>query len=124
MQIMPRRLMVLGLLTFALLAGISARAQDSAKIDAKILDVFQARNIGPANMGGRICDLAVVEKLAPGESPGAKYYVAAATGGVWKTTDAGATWTPLMDALTCSIGAIAVAPSNPDIVWVGTGEAN
>jgi photosystem II stability/assembly factor-like uncharacterized protein len=110
--------MVLGLLSFALLAGFSVRAQDTGKLDAKILDVFHARNIGPANMGGRIVDLAVVEKNPD------TYYVAAATGGVWKTSDAGATWTPLMDALTCSIGAIAIAPSNPDIVWVGAGEAN
>ncbi len=115
---MPRRFIFVGLLTCVLLTPVYARAQDSGKIDAKILDVFQARNIGPANMGGRICDLAVVEKNPD------TYYVAAATGGAWKTSDAGATWTPLMDALTCSIGAIAVAPANPDIVWVGTGEAN
>lgn len=114
---MPRRFIILCLLPFALLAGWCVHAQEPA-FDPKVLDVFQARNIGPANMGGRICDLAVNET-----NPDI-YYVGAATGGVWKTSDAGATFTPLTDALTCSIGAIAVAPSNPDILWVGTGEAN
>src|SRR4051812_38635027 len=94
-------------------SGAEKRGDDkTAKVGLKLLDFFQARNIGPANMGGRIVDLAVVEKNPE------TYYVAAATGGVWKTTDAGVSFTPLMDAQTCSIGAIAVAPSNPDIVWV------
>ena len=80
---------------------------------------LSARNIGPANMGGRIVDLAVVE------SDPKTMYVAAATGGLWKTTDGGTTWAPLFDQQdTLCLGAVAVAPSNPNIVYVGTGEAN
>src|SRR5262249_30542955 len=51
-------------------------------------------------------------------------YVAAAGGGVWKTTDAGASWAPLTDAqATLSMGALALAPSNPEVIYAGTGEA-
>lgn len=77
------------------------------------------RSIGPAVMGGRIPTLAVVEK-----DP-AIQYLGAASGGVWKTTDEGKTWTCVFAGQPhASIGAIALAPSNPEVVWVGTGEAN
>lgn len=77
------------------------------------------RGIGPANMGGRITDLDV-----PAEQPNT-WYVATAGGGLWKTTNAGTTWTALFqNQPTVSIGDVAVAPSNSDIVWVGTGEEN
>lgn len=77
--------------------------------------------IGPTNTGGRAPDVAVVEPR--GESY--TMYVATASGGVWKTTNEGVTWAPVFDdQLTSSIGDIAIAPSNPDIVWIGTGEAN
>ncbi len=80
---------------------------------------FVWRGIGPASMGGRIDDIAVVE------SNPYIYYVGFATGGVWKTTNNGTTFQPVFDTYsTASIGDIAVAPSNPEIVWVGTGEAN
>src|SRR5688572_10335834 len=105
---MRRRSLFLSIFSFALCAFLLVHVQPSAGqekfvLDPRILDVFQARNIGPANMGGRIVDLAVVEK-----NP-ATFYIAAATGGVWKTIDAGVTWTPLTDQFTCSIGAIAVS---------------
>jgi photosystem II stability/assembly factor-like uncharacterized protein len=70
-------------------------------------------------MGGRIVDVAVVE------SRPATMYVATASGGLWKTLNNGTTWKPVFDQEeTVSLGAVAVARSNPDIVWVGTGEAN
>ncbi len=51
------------------------------------------------------------------------YYVGAASGGIWKTTDGGTNWTPIFDGqLVQSIGSLAVAPSDPNIVWAGTGE--
>ncbi len=76
------------------------------------------RQIGPFR-GGR----AVAAAGVPG-SPNV-FYFGAAAGGVWKTIDAGATWKPIFDAeKVSSIGAIAVARSNPDIIYVGTGEAN
>ena len=53
------------------------------------------------------------------------YYVGAASGGLWKTEDGGITWRPVFDEQdVASVGAVAVTPSNPDIVWAGTGETN
>src|ERR1051325_436164 len=84
-----------------------------------ILKNFTWRSIGPANMGGRIDDIAVVE-TAP-----STYYVGFATGGLWKTVNNGTTFTPVFDEQpVTSIGDIAIAPSNPDVIYVGTGEAN
>ena len=75
------------------------------------------RGIGPALMGGRIADIAV----HPGDP--ATWYVAVGSGGVWKTTNAGTSWTPVFDDQpSYSIGDIAIDPSDPDIVWAGTGE--
>jgi len=77
------------------------------------------RNIGPANMGGRIADVEGV----PGDPN--VVYVASASGGLWKTTNGGVTWKPIFERQgTISIGDIALAPGNPDVVWVGTGESN
>ncbi|MBP7707330.1 MAG: hypothetical protein KA243_08810 [Candidatus Aminicenantes bacterium] len=77
--------------------------------------------VGPTNVSGRVTDVAVV---AP---KGQSYtiYVASASGGVWKTENEGTTWTPVFENMvTAAIGDIALAPSDPDIVWVGTGEHN
>ena len=75
--------------------------------------------IGPTNIGGRITALAV-HPLLPNV-----IYIGAAAGGVWKSVDQGATWTPIFDEqVSQSIGAMAIDPVNPDIVYVGTGEAN
>ncbi len=85
----------------------------------KAFDRLEWRSIGPANMGGRIAD---VEGI-PG-NPNV-VYVASASGGLFKTTNAGITWKPLFERQgTISIGDIALAPSNPDVIWVGTGESN
>jgi photosystem II stability/assembly factor-like uncharacterized protein len=77
------------------------------------------RSIGPATMGGRLDDIAVVE------SDPRIIYIAAAGGGLFKTVNGGITWQPLFENQpNPSIGDIAIAPSNPSIVYVGTGEAN
>jgi len=77
------------------------------------------REIGPAIMGGRVDDISVIE------SDPKIVYVGLASGGVWKTINAGTTWEPVFDHEAVStIGAVAVAPSDPSIVWVGTGEPN
>jgi len=84
-----------------------------------ILNTLRFREIGPAAMGGRIDDFAVVE------SDPDIIYAGAASGGVFKTQNGGTTWQPVFDNETTStIGAVTVAPSDPSIVWVGTGEAN
>jgi len=77
--------------------------------------------VGPTNVSGRVTDVAVV---AP---KGENYtvYVASASGGVWKTENEGTTWTPIFENMvTAAIGDIALAPSDQNIVWVGTGEHN
>jgi photosystem II stability/assembly factor-like uncharacterized protein len=115
---LARSSMLLSVLSFFFVLSFR-QAAEPLKFDPKLLDAFAVRQIGPANMGGRIVDLAVVE------SNPATFYVATASGGVWKTTDAGEHFTPVFDGQpTQNIGAVTVAPSNPDIVWVGTGEAN
>lgn len=87
--------------------------------DDPLLRPFRFRSIGPASMGGRIDDFAVVE------SDPSIIYMGFATGGVWKTVNNGTTWTPIFDTYpVSSIGALAVDQRNPSIVWVGTGEAN
>jgi photosystem II stability/assembly factor-like uncharacterized protein len=78
------------------------------------------RQIGPAVFGGRFTDIEVAR--TSGEPD--RIYVAASTGGVFESTNGGASWTPIFDAMNTmmSMADIAIAPSNPDIVWVGTGE--
>jgi len=77
------------------------------------------RSIGPALASGRVGDFAV----DPHDR--AHYYVAVASGGVWKTTNAGTTWTPVFDGEgSYSIGCVTMDPHNPSVVWVGTGENN
>jgi photosystem II stability/assembly factor-like uncharacterized protein len=87
--------------------------------DDPLLEPFVWRSIGPANMGGRIDDIAVVE------SDPSTIYMGFATGGIWKTTNNGTTWSPIFDTHpVSSIGDIAIAPSNPNVIYVGTGEPN
>jgi photosystem II stability/assembly factor-like uncharacterized protein len=80
---------------------------------------LKLRGIGPAFISGRIADLAVDARHP------ATYYLAAASGGVWKTTNAGTTFEPLFDGEgSYSIGCVAIDPNDPLVVWVGTGENN
>lgn len=77
------------------------------------------RNTGPANMSGRVTDIQAMD------DDFRHVLVASASGGVWKSTNAGTTWEPIFDEYgSASIGAVAIFPKNPDIIWVGTGEAN
>src|SRR6185503_10476112 len=80
---------------------------------------LRLRSVGPALTSGRVGDIAVhpLDKKI--------WYVAAASGGVWKTTNAGTTWTPIFDEENSySIGTVVLDPKNPNVVWVGTGENN
>lgn len=100
--------------TLLLAAFVSVRAQDATQI----LGAIEPRELGPTTMGGRVTSLAVFEK-----DPRI-FYVGTASGGVWKTENAGQSMTPITDKLpTLSIGAVAVNPRDPNDVWVGTGEA-
>jgi len=83
------------------------------------LERLEWRSIGPANMAGRIADVEGV----PGDPN--LVYVAAGSGGLWKTVNGGHTWKPVFERQgTISIGDIALQPGNPDVIWVGTGESN
>ena len=86
---------------------------------SKTFSGLELRSIGPAFMSGRVMDFAVDPK-----DP-AHYFVAAASGGVWKTVNAGTTWTPVFEKEgSYSIGCLTLDPKNPGVVWVGTGEHN
>jgi photosystem II stability/assembly factor-like uncharacterized protein len=91
-------------------------AKKPAPFDLSKLDL---RCLGPARMGGRVIDLAVVE------SRPSTFYVATASGGLWKTVNGGTTFAPVFESeRTVSLGDVEIAPSDPKILWVGTGEAN
>src|SRR5436305_1854687 len=91
----------------------------AAMMGADSLNNLKFRNLGPSVGGGRV---AAVVGVAGDRST---YYVGASAGGVWKTTDGGDSWEAVFkDQPTASIGAVALAPSNPNVVWVGTGEGN
>lgn len=88
-------------------------------LDTVSLAGLKWRSVGPALTSGRIADLAVHPTNR------AVWYIAAASGGVWKTNNAGATFEPLFDSQgSYSIGCVTLDPSNPNVVWVGTGENN
>ena len=109
----PRHGSTLLALASLLLPG-SIAAQTSVQQAA---DALRLREVGPAVAGGRIADVEVHPRDA------STWYVGVGSGGVWKTTNAGTTFTPIFDDQpSYSIGEIALAPSNPEIVWVGTGE--
>src|SRR5215475_10933512 len=106
-----------GLACGALAAGTLAGAGDDGPVDK--LKGLQFRELGPSNMGGRTDDFAVVE------SNPSIIFVGFAAGGVWKTVNNGTTWAPVFDKESVpSVGDIAIAPSDPSIIWVGTGEPN
>ena len=110
------------ILTFLFCFTISA--QDKKKADtppAPFSDEnfkgLEFRSIGPAFASGRIADIAI----HPEDDN--VWYVAVGSGGVWKTVNAGVTWTPIFDDQSCySIGCITIDPGNPHVIWVGTGE--
>ncbi len=114
-----RLLSILGLgIAFCLFVNAkNASREQPVPIDGTILKNLEWRCIGPANPGGRIDDFAV------NESNPHTLFVGTASGGVWKTTNNGVTWIPVFDEQgSSSIGSITLSSSNPDVVWVGTGE--
>ncbi|MEO1627305.1 MAG: glycosyl hydrolase [Bacteroidota bacterium] len=101
----------------AFLFPLFADAQAPSNWSAEQFKGLEFRSIGPAFMSGRIADVAI----HPQDDN--TWYVAVGSGGVWKTKNAGTTWKALFDdQVSYSIGCIAIDPSNPHTVWVGTGE--
>lgn len=102
----------------------AAEATEEAEADEELLSPgtfagLKPRLIGPALMAGRIGDIAVNPENFN------EYYVAVASGNVWKTSNGGVTWTPVFDNEgSYSIGCVTIDPRNPFVVWVGTGENN
>lgn len=108
-------LSIMGLL-FILASPGSIQAQMD---DSGIAKAFKWRNIGPANMSGRVSDIEALD------SDFTTVIIGSASGGVWKSTNAGTTWDPIFDTYgAASIGDVAFYQVNPDIIWVGTGEKN
>ncbi|MEO6222773.1 MAG: hypothetical protein ABIP90_05950, partial [Vicinamibacterales bacterium] len=105
-------------LSALLLSAVALAAQPATRpLTAADLSGLRFRNIGPANMSGRFVDLAVVERDPY------TFYAASATGGIFRTSDNGVTFSPVFEKEPVhSIGAIAVNQANPNILWVGTGE--
>jgi photosystem II stability/assembly factor-like uncharacterized protein len=92
---------------------------DAQPLDTAMISNLNARSIGPAGMSGRVTGIDVVR-----DHPNT-IYVATASGGVWKSTSGGTHWDPIFDKeATQNIGCIQIAPSNSQIIWVGTGEGN
>jgi photosystem II stability/assembly factor-like uncharacterized protein len=114
---MPR----LAICSFLLLSAVCVRAQATADaVHPLALEHITWRHIGPASFGGRIDDVEAV----PGNP--STMFVGTASGGVFKSVNNGVTWTTTFDrdASALSIGDIAIAPSDPNVIWVGSGEAN
>ena len=109
----PRLLSVIGG------AALIAAPLAAQTIDPTVIDGLRWRNIGPANMAGRIADVEGIPH------PSRTFFVAAAAGGVWKTTNNGTTFRPVFDNYgVASLGDLAIAPSDTNIIYLGTGEPN
>ena len=111
---MRSRVMLLASLSLLATASVGS----AANVDPSLFQDLQWRSVGPFR-GGRV--LAVT---GTPDDP-RRFYFGAVNGGVWRTDDAGRTWAPIFDQVNVgSIGAIAVAPSAPKVIYVGTGEAD
>jgi photosystem II stability/assembly factor-like uncharacterized protein len=96
-----------------------AASSDTKEHDSSIYNQLKLRNIGPAVTGGRISDFAFNTK-----NP-AQYFVATASGGLWKTDNAGVTWKAIADSMpSYSYGDVTMDPNNSSVIWAGTGENN
>ncbi len=111
---------------FALIAAImipaaltTAADDDAHWLTADTLSGLELRGIGPALSSGRISDIAVDPE------DHSRYFVTVASGGVWRTTNAGTTWEPVFDGEgSYSIGCVTIDPHDSNVVWIGTGENN
>lgn len=113
---MKTRLLLVLAVSATIPAPLTAQTADNAAV-AKAVAGLGLRSLGPGLMSGRIADI----EVHPTDR--STWYVAAGSGGVWKTGNAGVTWTPIFDEQpSYSIGEITLDPRNPEVVWVGTGE--
>jgi photosystem II stability/assembly factor-like uncharacterized protein len=116
-RLLSRFSCALGAIAFAAALGVAPMNAQRRGQPPEAIDAFRFRFVGP-QAGNRIASVAGV----PGDIN--TYYAGAASGGIFKSIDGGYAWTPIFDNQpVTAIGSLAVAPSNPDIVWAGTGEA-
>ena len=121
---MRRPLLAFAFSVLAIGSGFTllARGQVANPFNEHLVSAFTYRNVGPFRMGARTSDIAV--PASPAKAHLYTFYVSFWTGGVWKTTNNGTTFEPIFDGQSkLTIGDVTVAPSNPDVVWVGTGDA-
>ena len=118
-RIFARASFLVALVAPLLVWSPAGHTQNGASSTSTPFDKLRFREIGPATVGGRIDDFAALE------SNPAVFYVATATGGVLKTVNNGTTFESVFDnEATSSIGDVAIAPNDANLVWVGTGESN
>ncbi len=111
--------LVTGLSSFAVKPPKKGDKEKEAKYKSSHFGGLKFRNVGPALTAGRVADIAV------NPNNPAEYYIAVASGGVWKTSNAGTTYDPIFDGQgSYSIGCITIDPSNEHVIWVGSGENN
>ena len=100
-------------------SGTKTAAPTDPLLKSDTYSSLSFRSLGPAVTSGRISDLAVNPKNKN------EWFITAAAGGVWKTSNAGVTFSPIFDGQSAySIGCDSIDPNNPNVVWVGTGENN
>ncbi|MCK5145528.1 glycosyl hydrolase [bacterium] len=103
----------------AVAGGKSNSAKDKSSLSSNVFSGLRWRNIGPAFCSGRIGDFAVNPENT------SEYYVAVASGNIWKTVNHGVTWKPVFDNYgSYAIGCVVMDPGNHNVVWAGTGENN
>jgi hypothetical protein len=122
---MKKSVFILIFLLFAVSVTLAKKNNNSKNekgdtlITSSLINGLKFRSIGPAWASGRIADFAVNP-----DNP-KEYYVAVASGNVWKTTNNGTTWKPIFDNYGAySIGVVKMDPNNHNVFWVGTGENN
>lgn len=111
--------LLLVIVSFSAIAQKKKGEETGATLQSSTLSGLSFRLVGPALTSGRISD------IASHPSATDTWIVTAASGGVWKTENHGTTSTPIFDSYgSYSIGCVAIAPSNPNVIWIGTGENN
>ncbi len=109
---------VLIVMVAAVMVTMIAAPAFAQAVDDQIVEGYSWRQIGPANMSGRVSDVAV-----PSGGEASTIYVAASAGGLWKTINNGTTWEQVFEGgKTAAVGDIAIAPSDPDVIYLGMGE--
>ena len=117
LSIMKIRKIIFFVLTFILVTNLSSQEQKKTSFVETALKGFSFRSLGPAFMSGRIADISIDPKNEN------TWYVAVGSGGAWKTTNAGTTWSCLTEKMPFySTGCISIDPNNTESIWLGTGE--